>query len=150
MFKLDDQFKSEDGYHVVEIHSQDEAFASLLVAAMQAKGYSVYGFSDRGGSKQYAFVNAEFAEVLRERHHDSCRNSLAGVLGTQTLSKPIDPQCIGRAFRKDSHRGDVVILNLNLGTDKPIEHTHGEKKFIPNDLSPGLGSQIMGGGRLDD
>jgi hypothetical protein len=150
MFKLDDEFKSEDGYHVVELHSQDEAFASLLVAAMQAKGYHVYGFSDRGGSKQYAFVDSQFAEVLRERHHASCRNSLAGAITIPTVPAEVDPQCIGRAFRKDSHQGDVVFVDIDLGKDAPLEHTHGDRKHVANDLSPGLGSMIMGGGRLDD
>lgn len=149
MFKLDDEFKSEDGYHVVELYSQDEAFASLLVAAMQAKGYHVYGFSDRGGSKQYAFVDSQFAEVLRERHHASCRNSLAGAITIPTVPAEVEPQCIGRAFRKDSLKGEVVFVDIDLG-NLPSKHTHADSKFIPNDLSPGLGSQIMGGGRLDD
>lgn len=80
MFKLEDDFKGQDGYHVVELHSQDEEFAKILLEAMKLKGYDVYAFSDRGGSKQYAFVTAEFAEVLKERHHASCRNSLGGVI----------------------------------------------------------------------
>lgn len=111
MFKLQDDFKSEDGYHVVELHSPDEEFAKILLEAMKLKGYDVYGFSDRGGSKQYAFVTAEFAEVLKERHHASCRNSLGGALNLPTTSVDLNTQIAGRL---------AMVQPNNLCVDAPL------------------------------
>ena len=96
MFKLQDDFKAEDGYHVVELHTADEEFAKILADAMKMKGYDIYGFSDRGGNKQYAFVTSEFREVLKERHHASCRNSLGGTLNLPTTSVDLNAQIAGR------------------------------------------------------
>lgn len=112
MFKLEDDFKGQDGYHVVELHSQDEEFAKILVEAMKLKGYDVYAFSDRGGSKQYAFVTAEFAEVLKERHHASCRNSLGGV---------IDPQAVSRLLRQGEAPAQTFIIDFDQLNDRKSE-----------------------------
>lgn len=171
MFKLQDDFKAEDGYHVVELHSDDEEFAKILLEAMKLKGYDVYGFSDRGGSKQYAFVTAEFAEVLKERHHASCRNSLGGALDPQMLGRhlsshapltlndhkrlldnprplhaEVDPQCIGRAFREPSQAEVVVVemATLPAGIQQSLDRMKALDS-VPVDLQErGVGSRIMG------
>jgi hypothetical protein len=85
MFRMEKEFTAENGYHVVEIHDKDEAFRQAVIEAMKAKGYDVHGFSDLGTSVQYNFVTAEFAEVLKERHHHSCRNSAGGIMPGRSL-----------------------------------------------------------------
>lgn len=45
-------------------------------------GMNVYAFSDRGDHKQYVLVPD--IEALREQHHESCRNSLAGVFDAKS------------------------------------------------------------------
>lgn len=187
MFRMQERFKAIDGYHVIEIHDKDEVFRQAVIEAMKVKGYDVYGFSDLGDSVQYNFVTAEFAEVLKERHHASCRNSLGGA---------IDPQVISRAFRKDVP-GEVKFIDHQAypdtlaALDAPNPHTNKQilGRLIPltpdvqqqldrlkamdepsvvinvpidagaadehhhhgfGSLEPGLGSQMMGTGRLDD
>jgi hypothetical protein len=88
MFRMEREFRAEDGYHVIEIHDKDEVFRQAVIEAMKVKGYDVYGMSDLGTSVQYNFVTAEFAEVLKERHHESCRNS-AGSIFPQSLAKAL-------------------------------------------------------------
>jgi hypothetical protein len=107
MFSMQEMFKPEDGYHIVELHCGDDHFRKALIEAMKIKGYSVYGFSDRGNSIQLNFVTDEFAEQLRERHLESCRNSLGGA---------IDPQVISRLFRVGEPPAKAVIVELNAET----------------------------------
>jgi hypothetical protein len=158
MFKLQDDLKAEDGYHVVELHSQDEEFAKILLEAMKVKGYDVYGFSDRGGSKQYAFVTAEFAEVLKERHMHSCRNSAGGIFELPTEAKKVDPQVIGRAFRtptgceveiidikfRPDHQLDPLLLPPGIDAEDATTYGHRPKSVEVDLQERGIGSRIMG------
>jgi hypothetical protein len=112
MFKMQDDFKAVDGYHVIEIHDKDEVFCQAVIEAMKVKGYDVYGFSDLGTSVQYNFVTAEFAEVLKERHHASCRNSASGIFELPTEAVKVNPQCISRAFRNGDGKADVKIVDV--------------------------------------
>lgn len=147
MFKMQERFKAVDGYHVIEIHDKDEVFRQAVIEAMKVKGYDVYGFSDLGDSVQYNFVTAEFAEVLKERHHESCRNSAGGLVNQQFLGRliPLTPDVQQQLDRLKAMDEPSLVINAPIKHDGQI-HTHSGT----GSLEPGLGSQIMGTGRLDD